>query len=83
MASAFDARYMTVSGIVDAYNKEVEIWSADKIDVDETKLGLKGSPTKVFQSFPKAMKAPGEVHEVSEEEAVEIIVNKLKEKHII
>lgn len=83
LASAFDARYMTVSGIVDAYNKEVEIWSADKIDVDETKLGLKGSPTKVFQSFPKAMKAPGEVHEVSEEEAVEIIVNKLKEKHII
>lgn len=83
LASAFNARYMTVSGIVDAYNKEVEIWSADKIDVDETKLGLKGSPTKVFQSFPKAMKAPGEVHEVSEEEAVEIIVNKLKEKHII
>lgn len=83
LASAFDARYMTVSGIVEAYNKEVEIWTAEKIDVDESKLGLKGSPTKVFQSFPKAMKAPGEVHEVSEEEAVEIIVNKLKEKHII
>ena len=83
LASAFDARYMTVAGIVDAYDKEVEIWSADKIEVDETKLGLKGSPTKVFQSFPKAMKAPGEVHEVSEEEAVELIVNKLKEKHII
>ena len=74
---------MTVSGIVEAYDKEVEIWSAEKIDVDEAKLGLKGSPTKVFQSFPKAMKAPGEVHEVSEEEAVELIVNKLKEKHII
>lgn len=83
LASAFDARYMSVSGIVEAYNKEVEVWSADKIDVEEEKLGLKGSPTKVFQSFPKAMKAPGEVHEVSEEEAVELIVNKLKEKHII
>ena len=83
LASAFDARYMTVSGIVEAYDKEVEIWSEEKIDVDEAKLGLKGSPTKVFQSFPKAMKAPGEVHEVSEEEAVELIVNKLKEKHII
>ena len=83
LASAFDARYMTVSGIVEAYDREVEIWSADKIDVDETKLGLKGSPTKVFKSFPKSLKAPGEVHEVSEEEAVELIVNKLKEKHII
>ena len=83
LASAFEPRYMTVSGIVEAYNKEVEVWGADKLDVDEEKLGLKGSPTKVFQSFPKAMKAPGEVHEVSEEEAVELIVNKLKEKHII
>ena len=69
---------MTVSGIVEAYNREVEVWGADKIDYDETKLGLSGSPTKVFQSFPKAMKAPGEVHEVSEEEAVELIVKKLK-----
>lgn len=83
LASAYQPRYMSVAGIVDAYNREVEVWGADKIDVDETKLGLAGSPTKVFQSFPKAMKAPGEVHEVSEEEAVELIVNKLKEKHII
>lgn len=83
LASAFQARYMTVNGIVEAYNKEVEVWGADKLDVDETKLGLKGSPTKVFQSFPKALKTPGEIHEVSEEEAVEIIVNKLKEKHLI
>lgn len=83
LASAFEPRYMSASGIIDAYNQEVEVWGADKIDVDEAKLGLKGSPTKVFQSFPKAIKAPGEVHEVSNEEAVELIVNKLKEKHII
>ena len=83
LASAFEPRYMSVAGIMEAYDKEVEVWSADKIDVEETKLGLAGSPTKVFQSFPKAMKAPGEVHEVSEEEAVELIINKLKEKHII
>lgn len=84
LASAFKARYMTVEGIIDAYaNREVEVWSADRIDVDEEKLGLKGSPTKVFKSFPKSLKEPGEVHEVSEEEAVELIVAKLKEKHII
>lgn len=83
LASAFQARYMTVEGIIDAYNKEVEVWSADRIDVEEDKLGLKGSPTKVFRSFPKALKEPGEVHEVSEEEAVELIVARLKEKHII
>ena len=68
---------------MEAYDKEVEVLGADKIDVDPAKLGLAGSPTKVYRSFPKALKAPGEVHEVSEEEAVELIVNKLKEKHII
>lgn len=83
LASAFEPRYMSVNGIMKAYEREVEVWGADKIDVDESKLGLAGSPTKVFKSFPKALKAPGEVHEVSEEEAVELIVNKLKEKHII
>ena len=61
----------------------MEVWSAEKIDVDENLLGLKGSPTKVFRSFPKALKAPGEVHELSDEEAVELIFNRLKEKHII
>ena len=83
LASAFPARYMSVAGIMEAYGREVELWSADRIDVDEGRLGLKGSPTKVFQSFPKALKAPGEQFEGSAEEAVELIVRKLKEKHII
>ncbi|MBO4403553.1 MAG: electron transfer flavoprotein subunit beta/FixA family protein [Bacteroidales bacterium] len=83
LASAYQARYMSVSGIMEAYSREVEIWTADKIEVEEEKLGLKGSPTKVFRSYPKALKTPGELHEVSEEEAVELIVSKLKEKHII
>ena len=83
LASAFPARYMSVAGIMEAYGREVELWSADRIDVDEERLGLKGSPTKVFQSFPKALKAPGERFEGSAEEAVELIVRKLKEKHII
>lgn len=83
LASAYNPRYMRVNGIIDAYNREVEVWGADKLDVDEEKLGLKGSPTKVFKSFPKAMKQPGQVLELSEEEAVEVIISKLKEKHII
>ena len=51
--------------------------------MDENLLGLKGSPTKVFRSFPKALKAPGELFELSDEEAVELIISRLKEKHII
>ena len=83
LASAVKPRYMSVSGIVDAYSREVEVWNADKIDVPEERIGKAGSPTSVFKSFPKSLKPAGETFEVSPEEAVELIVNKLKEKHII
>ena len=83
LASAVKPRYMSVGGIVDAYGKEVEVWGADRIDVPETELGLKGSPTKVVKSFTKELKEPGQIHEVDAEQAVELIVAKLKEKHII
>ena len=72
-----------VSGIVNAYNKEVEVWGADRINVPEERIGKVGSPTSVFKSFPKQLKPAGQTYEVSPEEAVELIVNKLKEKHII
>jgi electron transfer flavoprotein beta subunit len=83
LASAVHPRYMTVSGIVNAYNKEVEVWGADRINVPEERIGKVGSPTSVFKSFPKQLKPAGQTYEVSPEEAVELIVNKLKEKHII
>lgn len=83
LSSAVQPRYMHAAGIVQAYNREVEIWGADKIDVDEAKLGLKGSPTKVHKAFTKGLKAPGAMYEVDAEEAVGIIISKLKEKFII
>ncbi len=83
LASAVKPRYMNVGGIVDAYDREVEIWNASRIEVDETRLGLKGSPTKVQQAFSKGLKGAGEVYEVDPEEAVGIIISKLKEKFII
>ena len=83
LATANKARYMTVSGIMDAFEKEVEIWTAAKIDIAPEKLGLKGSPTRVKKSFTKAQKGAGETFEVDAEEGVKIIINKLKEKHII
>lgn len=83
LSSAVKSRYMSVRGIVEAFDREVEIWTADKIDVAEEKLGLKGSPTKVKQAFAKGMKSAGEMFETDPEEAVGIIISKLKEKFII
>lgn len=83
LASANKARYMSVRGIVEAYEREVEVWNYDNIRVDESKLGLNGSPTRVFKSFTKGVKAAGQVYEVEPVEAVDVIITKLKEKFII
>lgn len=83
LASAIKPRYMSVRGIVEAFDKEVEIWNVDKINADREKLGLKGSPTHVKKSFAKALKQPGEVKEGTPEELVDAIIAKLKEKYII
>ena len=83
LSSACKARYMSVRGIVEAFRREVEIWDAARIGVDEGKLGLGGSPTRVAKSFTRGAKAAGQLYEVEPTEAVEIIVAKLREKFII
>jgi electron transfer flavoprotein beta subunit len=83
LASGFKARYMNVAGIVDAFDKPVAVWGVDKVNLPLEMLGLKGSGTKVYKSFTKGVKAAGEVHEVDAEQAVGLIVSKLKEKFII
>lgn len=77
-------RYMTPGGIFDAYReKEVKIWNLKDIDVDEAKIGLKGSPTKVVKSFTKGAKSAGKVFNLDPQESAEMIVEKMKEKFII
>lgn len=79
-------RYMTVDGVVDAYDKEVKIYGFDdlKDDLELDMIGTKGSPTNVYQSFPKQLKAPGKVlKNMSDDEYVAAIMAKLEEKHII
>jgi electron transfer flavoprotein beta subunit len=83
LASAYQARYMPVKGIVEAYNSEVETWSFENITVDESKLGLKGSPTRVHKAFTKGVKGAGEQFEVDADEAVGIIISRLKQKFLI
>lgn len=83
LASAYEARYMPVKGIVEAFDRQVEMWNFENITVEESKLGLKGSPTKVHKAFSKGVKAAGEQFEVESDEAVGIIISRLKDKFLI
>lgn len=78
--------YMTVGGIVDAYDKGITVWGFEdlKDSLNPEHIGLKGSPTKVLTSFGKKGKETGQIiNNVSADEAVQIILNKLIERNII
>ena len=74
---------MNARDIYESANKEIQIWTADDIDVDKSKLGLSGSPTKVKKSMTKEVKGQGEIVNMAPKDAVEHVLAKLKEKHYI
>lgn len=77
-------RYMTPGGIFNAFkDKEVTVWGLSDITVDTSNIGLKGSPTKVAQSFPKSLKPAGSTVTLDADESATYIVEKLKEKFVI
>ena len=77
-------RYMTPGGIFDAYDQEITVWGrADLKDVDDSDLGLKGSPTQIAKASDKVRKGAGEKVTLDATESVDYIMGKLKEKHVI
>ena len=80
-----EPRYMTPGGIFDAVNAEITtLGRADLVDVDDSNIGLKGSPTKIAKASDKVRKGAGEkVALDTPQESADYIIAKLEEKHII
>ena len=79
-----EPRYMTPGGIFDACDAEITVWGrANLVDVEDSNLGLKGSPTQIAKASDKVRKGAGEVVNLDPTESVDYIVGKLKEKHVI
>lgn len=76
-------RYMHAREIFALKNKEIKIWTVNDFEVDRTKLGLSGSPTKVKKSWAKEVNGIGEIVRTPAREAAAFAVGKLKEKHYI
>jgi electron transfer flavoprotein beta subunit len=84
LAELNEPRYMTPGGIFDAYDAEITTWGRkDLVDVDDSNLGLAGSPTKIAKASDKVRKGAGEVVNLDPEEAVKYLMGKFKEKHVI
>ena len=84
LAELNEPRYMTPGGIFDAYKEEITVWGrADLKDVEDSNLGLKGSPTQIAKASDKVRKGAGEKVTLDPTEAVAYIMDKLTEKHVI
>ena len=84
LAELNEPRYMTPGGIFDACAAEITVWGRNDLkDVEDSNLGLKGSPTQIAKASDKVRKGAGEKVTLDPAEAVDYIVGKLKEKHIV
>lgn len=78
-----EPRYMSVEGIVDAYQKDITVWNHMDVELDPADCGLNASPTQVFRSFTPPQKGKGEMLSGTVQEMAEALVGKLAEKHLV
>ncbi len=76
-------RVPSLKGKMKAKSLKVTVWNAKDISADESKCGLKGSPTKVVKIFPPAPRGQREMLSGTVEEQVAAVVQKLKEQSLI
>lgn len=78
-----EPRYMTPGGIFAAWKTEITVLKREDLDVEDSNIGLHGSPTRVKKSFTKAVKGKGVVVEMDPSEGAVWLAERLKEKFII
>lgn len=81
-----EAQYMTVSGVMEAGSKSLKkLGFADLAGlIEQGSVGLKGSPTNVVRSYTKEPRGQGMLLcGLSADEAVEAIMVRLHESHVI
>lgn len=78
-----DPRLPTVKGTAKAYRSEIPVWTATDIAIDPKSAGLDGSPTQVRRIFTPQRRGKGELIEGDSKEAVDVLVDKLRQAKIL
>jgi electron transfer flavoprotein alpha/beta subunit len=82
--SANEPRYPTVKGTMRANRAEIPVWTLADLDVDQARLGLKGSPTQVRKIFTPKQRTQGVlIQKDTAREAVAELIGKLTEAKIV
>ncbi len=81
---AYRPRVAPMDTILEAYVKEIAVWTPEVLSGEEEKFGLTGSPTKLKKVYtPKRQRGKAEMFDGGPEEMARGLVGRLKEKHII
>ena len=82
-----ERRYMSVSGVMDAWNKPYTVFDFETLKdeplIELDTIGLKGSPTNVYKSFTPPQKGGCTMMPGADKESCRQLVDTLAAKHII
>ncbi len=80
-------RYMSVGGVMECYQKPLEIYNYETLKddplIEVDTIGLQGSPTNVYKSFSPPVKGAGQMLEGDGKATCEELVKLLDAKHQI
>jgi len=76
-----EPRLPSLRGKMSAKKAEIPVWTFDDLDVEESDVGLAGSPTQVIKVFPPPPRSEGELFADAEpDKAAKIIADRLSKK---
>ena len=82
-----EARYMSVGGIMECYQKPLAVFDYETLKndplIDVDTIGLKGSPTNIFKSFTPPQKGVGVMLEGADKATAADLADRLLKKHVI
>ena len=82
-----EPRYMSIGGIMDAYQKPYEVYGYECLKddplMDSESIGLKGSPTNIFKSFTPPQKGAGTMLQGADKNTCKELAGILAGKHLI
>lgn len=78
-----EPRHTSLRGVLKAKKKEIPVWDAKELGVDESKVGLSGSATQVIKIFSPPPKEGSRMLEGTTEKMIQELIGNLKKKKVI
>jgi electron transfer flavoprotein beta subunit len=76
-------RYTTFMGILGAEKKEIQVWNGNDLNIDLSRIGLTGSPTKMSSLFVPELKRRREIVKGTPEVVSSLIIDKIHQAGLL